>query len=68
MLKHPLDFNTRKSLCVHLGEPAGRAIADLVFTLAARVEALERSKVDVMPVIRENNKNTPYPIFSHDAE
>jgi hypothetical protein len=53
---------------VHLGEPAGRAIADLVFTLAARVEALERSKVDVMPVIRENNKHTPHPIFSHDAE
>ena len=51
MLKHPLDYNTRKSLCVHLGETAGRAIADLVFQLASRVEALERGKVDVIPII-----------------
>jgi hypothetical protein len=53
MLRHPLDFNTRKALCVHLGETAGREIANLIFGLAARVEALERGKVDVTPIVPE---------------
>jgi hypothetical protein len=53
MLKHPLDFNTRKALCVHLGETAGRELADLIFGLASRVEALERGKVDVTPIVSE---------------
>jgi hypothetical protein len=54
MLRHPLDFNTRKALCVHLGETAGREIANLIFGLAARVEALERGKVDVTPIVPEH--------------
>jgi hypothetical protein len=53
MLKHPLDFNTRKALCVHLGEMAGRQIADLIFDLAERVESLEREKVDVTHIVPE---------------
>src|SRR5262245_20973508 len=59
MLKHPLDFNTRKALCIHLGESAGRAIADLVFNLAARVEAMERNKVDVTRIVRDSNSGSP---------
>lgn len=51
MLKHPLDFNTRKALCVQLGDEVGRELADLVFRLAARIEALERGKVDVTPIV-----------------
>ncbi len=45
-----LSFNTRKSLAVHLGEPAGQEIADLLQRMAARIEALERTKVDVTPI------------------
>ncbi|MBM4001239.1 MAG: hypothetical protein FJ297_17180 [Planctomycetes bacterium] len=63
MLKHPLDFNTRKTLCVQLGEPAGRAIADLIFQLAMRVDALERGKVDVTPVVPAESR-MPRTFFS----
>jgi hypothetical protein len=55
MLRHPLDYNTRKAFCVHLGEAAGRALAELVFQLASRVEALERGKVDVTPIVPQLN-------------
>jgi hypothetical protein len=51
MLRHPLNFETRKALCVHLGETVGREIAELVFHLATRIEALERGKVDVTPIL-----------------
>ena len=53
MLKHPLDFSTRKTLEVQLGETPGREIAEVVFQLAARIEQLERTKVDktlIVPV------------------
>lgn len=46
MLKHPLEFTTRKALEVQLGETPGREIAEVIFQLAARIEQLERSKVD----------------------
>ncbi len=46
-----LSFNTRKSLCNQLGESAGNEIADLVQQLIRRVELLERTKVDVTPIV-----------------
>ena len=46
MLKHPLDFSTRKALEVQLGEVPGREISEVIFQLAARIEQLERTKVD----------------------
>jgi hypothetical protein len=52
MLNHPLDFQTRETLCARLGEPAGRALADLVLRLATRIEELERSKVSVTPILK----------------
>lgn len=48
---HPLDFNTRKSLCVHLGETAGREVSDLILRMAERIAALENGKVDVTPIV-----------------
>ena len=45
-----LSFNTRKALCVHLGESAGRELADLLVRLATRVDAVERGKVDVISI------------------
>ena len=46
-----LSSNCRKALTVHLGEAAGREVAELLQKMADRIERLERSKVDIMPVI-----------------
>ncbi len=46
-----LSFNTRKSLCNQLGEAAGNEVADLLQQLIRRVELLERTKVDVTPIV-----------------
>ena len=45
-----LSFNSRKALCIHLGEAAGTEVAHLLQQVAARVERLERTKVEVTPV------------------
>lgn len=51
MKKTGLSFNTRKALANKLGDAAGQEIADLISHLVARIEQLERSKVDVTPVV-----------------
>ncbi len=51
MLKHPLDMSTRKTLEVQLGEDTGREISEVIFQLAARIEQLERSKVDKTMIV-----------------
>lgn len=45
-----LTFNTRKSLSNHLGEEAGAEMAELIMQLTARIEQLERNKVDITPI------------------
>jgi hypothetical protein len=45
-----LSFNTRKALCVQLGESAGRELADLLVRLANRLDSVERGKVDVISI------------------
>lgn len=50
MSRH-LSFNTRKSLANQLGESAGREVADILQQLLERVELLERTKVDVTPIV-----------------
>ena len=50
MSRH-LSFNTRKILVNQLGESAGREVAELFQHLLERVEALERTKVDVTPFV-----------------
>ena len=52
-----LTYNTRKALCVHIGEPAGIELANLLRKLIARVEQLEKSKVDVTPVAPKSSAN-----------
>ena len=37
-----LSFNTRKSLCVQLGEPAGKELADALELLASRLEGVQQ--------------------------
>ena len=46
-----LSSNCRKALTVHLGEAAGQEVAELLQKMADRIERLERSKVDIMPVV-----------------
>lgn len=51
MSKAVLSFNTRKSLCNHLGEQAGNEVADLMQALMSRISQLERNKVDITPIV-----------------
>ena len=47
-----MTINCRKALTVQLGETAGREIAELIQQLVNRIEQLEKSKVDVTPIVR----------------
>lgn len=49
-----LSFNTRKSLCNHLGDVAGLELAEFLQQLKMRLERVERNKVDVMRIIPES--------------
>jgi hypothetical protein len=46
-----LSYNTRKALSVHVGEAAGAEIANLLQRMAAQIEELKRTKVNVTQVI-----------------
>ncbi|HBE71674.1 MAG TPA: hypothetical protein DDW52_26320 [Planctomycetaceae bacterium] len=46
-----LSYNARKALQVHVGEEAGAEIANLIQRMAAQIEELKRSKVNVTPVV-----------------
>lgn len=52
-----ISFNTRKSLCNHLGDIAGNELADFLLKLQGRLDKVERTKVDRMPVVPD----TPSP-------
>ena len=52
-----LSNNSRKALCVQVGESAGSEIANLLQVLSERVAQLERSKVNVTPVAPANSVN-----------
>ena len=53
MKSSDLSFNTRKALCNHLTENAGKELADLIQQLVARIEHLEHNKVDITRIIPE---------------
>lgn len=46
-----LSYNARKALTVHVGDAAGNEIANLIQRMAAQIEELKRSKVNVTPVV-----------------
>jgi hypothetical protein len=52
-----LSYNTRKSLCVHVGEEAGTELADLIMRMARRIEELERNKVNVTQITPNQEPN-----------
>ena len=47
-----ISINFNKALTVQLGDHAGREIAELIQRLANKVDELEKSKVDVTPIVR----------------
>lgn len=51
MAKQELSFGSRKALSVHLGESAGSELGELIQQLLDRVNHLERTKVDVTPIV-----------------
>ncbi len=46
-----LSYDARKALSVQVGEEAGTEIANLIQRMAAQIEELKRSKVNVTPVV-----------------
>lgn len=65
MTSHPLDYTTRKALCVHLGETAGREIADLMLKMSRRIEELERGKVSVTRIVPQEGSGIRGEVGSH---
>jgi len=49
-----LSFNTRKSLCNHLGDIAGAELAEFLQQLKARIESVERNKVDITRIVPDS--------------
>jgi hypothetical protein len=52
-----LSYSARKALSVHVGEAAGNEIANLIQRMAAQIEELKRSKVNVTPVVPDMKDN-----------
>ena len=46
-----LTFNSRKALMNNIGEAAGTEIANLIADMAAEIEDLRRSKVNVTRIV-----------------
>ncbi len=56
MAQLKLSASTRKALAVHIGEEAGRELAELLTELIRRVEELERKKVDVTSIVPDDRR------------
>lgn len=52
-----LSYSTRKALAVQVGEEAATEIANLIQQMAAQIEELKRTKVNVTPVVPGAAKN-----------
>ena len=48
-----LSFETSKALAVHLGQDAGSEISTILRRMAAQIDDLKRSKVEVTSVVPE---------------
>lgn len=46
-----LSYNSRKALIVNIGEAAGTEIANLIAQMAAEIEELRRTKVNVTKIV-----------------
>ena len=55
MNRNGLTFNSRKALMNNIGEAAGTEIANLIADMAAEIEELRRSKVNVTQIVPTAN-------------
>ncbi len=46
-----LSYNSRKALMVNIGEAAGTELANLISQMAAEIEELRRTKVNVTKIV-----------------
>lgn len=51
MKQHGLTYNARKALMINLGDAAGSEIANLISQMAAEIEELRRTKVNVTKIV-----------------
>ena len=51
-----LSYNSRKALMVNIGESAGTEIASLIAQMAAEIEELRRTKVNVTRIVPSNQQ------------
>ncbi len=54
MKMNGLSYNSRKALIVNIGETAGTEIANLIAQMAAEIEELRRTKVNVTRIVPGN--------------
>jgi hypothetical protein len=57
MKLHGLSYNSRKALMVHIGEPAGMEIANLIQKMASEIEELRRTKVNVTRIVPHHDQH-----------
>lgn len=57
MDKPALSQNSRKALCVQIGDDAGSEIIKLLQELADKVEQLEHTKVSITAIVPPNSAN-----------
>ena len=53
-----LSYNSRKALMVNIGEAAGTEIANLITQMAAEIEELRRTKVNVTKIVPSATEDT----------
>ena len=52
-----LTYNSRKALIVNIGETAGTEIAELIAQMAAEIEELRRTKVNVTRIVPNSSES-----------
>ena len=55
-----LSYNSRKALMVNIGESAGTEIANLISQMAAEIEELRRTKVNVTKIVPSGSDTSDY--------
>ena len=55
-----LSYNSRKALMVNIGESAGTEIANLISQMAAEIEELRRTKVNVTKIVPGGSDTSDY--------
>lgn len=55
-----LSYNSRKALMVNIGEKAGSEIANLISQMAAEIEELRRTKVNVTKIVPSGSESNDF--------